>query len=172
MLSSENPAAMRLYAQHAGMDLLPTVACVGDPRPEAAPDAAARVEDAGEAGIALADAIGREIRGAGHGPDIAASLGLGGRLIVFEDRAFALAREGIVTLLAGRDEEAAAIALWGGLLTAPPGSTAIVTFLTAQQKWAVRACLHADLPLSVDSPVMTRGRLGPLTPYVPSGAFL
>ena len=44
--------------------------------------------------------------------------------------------------------------------------------MTAAQQWAIRVCLDAGLPLSVDSPVMTRGRLGPLTPYVPSGAYL
>lgn len=172
VLSSENPAAMRLYAHHAGMDLHPTVACVGIPSLSAAPQEAGRVEDAGSAGIEIADAIGREVRGAGHGPDIAASLGLGCRLLVYEDRAFALAREGNVTLLAGRDEEAASLVLWASFLTAPRGSTAIVTFLTAAQQWAIRVCLDADLPLSVDSPVMTRGRLGPLTPYVPSSAYL
>ena len=163
---------MRLYARRARLDVHPTVACVGIPKLDAAPEAARRVEDAGEDGIALADAIGREIRGAGHGPDIAASLDLGFRLLVYEDRAFALTREGSVALLAARDEEAAELALWGAFLTAPRGSTAIVTFLTAAQGWAIRTCLDAGLPLSVDSPVMTRGRLGPLTPYVPSGAYL
>ena len=62
--------------------------------------------------------------------------------------------------------------MWAAFLTAPRGSTAIVTFLTAAQQWAIRTCLDARLPLSVDSPVMTRGRLGPLAPYIPSGAFL
>lgn len=172
VLSSENPAAMRLYAHHAGMDLHPAVACVGIPDLSRAPACAAAVEDAGESGIALADAIGREIRGAGHGPDLGPALRLGYRLLVFEDRAFVLAREGNVTLLAARDDEAASLALWGAFLTAPRGSTAIVTFLTAAQQWAIRVCLGARLPLSVDSPVMTRGRLGPLTPYIPSGAYL
>ena len=106
---------MRLYARHARMDLHPTVACVGIPDLGAAPGGAARVEDAGAAGIELADAIGREVRGAGHGPDIAASLGLGCRLLVYEDRAFALTREGNVTLLAARDEDAASLVLWASL---------------------------------------------------------
>lgn len=172
VLSSENPAAMRLYARHAGMHVHPTVACVGIPMLDAAPSLATRVEDAGSAGIALADAIGREIRGAGHGPDVAASLELGCRLLVFEDRAFALVREGLVVALAGRDDEAAALALWAALLDAPRGATAIVAFLTAEQNWAIRVCLDAAMPLSVDSPVMTRGELGPLAPYIPSGAWL
>jgi ribosomal protein S18 acetylase RimI-like enzyme len=172
VLSSENPAAMRLYARHAGMHVAPSVAALGIPKLDAAPAEAARVEDAGNAGIALADAIGRELRGAGHGPDIEASLELGCRLLVYEDRAFALTREGFVVLLGARDEEAAALALWGALIEAPRGTTAIVTFLTAAQNWAIRVCLDAGLPLSIDSPVMTRGELGPLAPYIPSGAWL
>ncbi len=172
VLSSENPAAIRLYSRRAGMDLHPSVTCLGIPDLSGAPDLAARVEEAGDAGVALADSIGREVRGAGHGPDISASLALGCRLLVYEDRAFALIRDGNVTLLAGRDEEAASLVMWGAFLNAPRGATAIVTFLTAAQQWAIRVCLDAGLPLSVDSPVMTRGTLGPLAPYVPSSAYL
>lgn len=172
VLSSENPAAMRLYTDHAGMTLKPTVAAVGIPDLSRAPDDTAGVDDAGEAGIELADAIGREQRGAGHGPDLAACVGLGARLPVYEDRAFALAREGQVVLLGARDAQAAALALWGALLSAPRGSTAYVTFLTGAQQWAIRTCLSARMPLSVDSPVMTRGRLGPMAPYIPGGSFL
>ena len=50
------------------------------------------IVDAGEAGIAVADAIGRELRGAGHGRDLPVPMAHGARLLVFEDRAFALAR--------------------------------------------------------------------------------
>ncbi len=172
VLSSEHPAAMRLYAT-SGFALLPAVAAIGVPDLRRAPDAAARAENAGADGVELADAIGREVRGAGHAPDLEHALAAGGcRLLVVEDRAFALAREGNVILAAGRDDEAAELALWGALLSAPPGSTANVDFMTAAQQWAIRAVLDAKLPLSPDGPVMTSGRLGPLTPFLPSGAFL
>ena len=92
--------------------------------------------------------------------------------MTYEDRAFALVRDANISLLAARDEEAASAVLWGAWLTAPRSSTAVVCFLTGAQQWAIRAALDARLPLSVDSPVMVRGRLGPLAPYVPSGAFL
>lgn len=172
ILSSEHPAAMRLYAVSARLDVLPCVAAVGIPVLDQAPPQAARVEDAGAGGVALADAIGREVRGAGHGIDIAAALRFGARLLTFEDRAFALVRDANISLLAARDEEAASAVLWGAWLRAPRGSTTVACFLTGAQQWAIRACLDARLPLSVDSPVMIRGRLGPLAPYVPSGAFL
>jgi hypothetical protein len=36
----------------------------------------------------------------------------------------------------------------------------------------VQACLRAGLALSPDGPVYVRGDVGPLAPYLPSGAYL
>ena len=171
VLSSEHPGAMRRYAL-AGFDLHPTLAGVGIPELGNAPDAVSRVESAGDDGIPLADAIGRELRGAGHRPDLEYMVASGARLLTFEDRAFAVAREGNVMLLGARDDDAAALVLWAALVTAPPGATAAVSFITGSQQWAIRTLLDARVPLSLDSPVCVRGRVGPLAPYLPSGAFL
>ncbi|HEY5144334.1 MAG TPA: GNAT family N-acetyltransferase [Solirubrobacteraceae bacterium] len=171
ILSSEHPGAMRRYAR-AGFALDPCVAAMGIPDLTRAPDAVARVEDAGAAGIPLADAIGRAVRGAGHGPDIPTALAGGARLLVLEDRAFALMREGNVMLLAATDDEAAGTLLWAGLTRAPRGATALIDFMTGAQQWAITVCLDAGLPLSPDGPAFTKGRLGPLAPYLPSGAYL
>ncbi len=51
-------------------------------------------EDAGAAGLPLASALGRELRGAGYGEDLEVFLATGSRLLVFEDRAVVCAREG------------------------------------------------------------------------------
>ncbi len=171
ILSSEHPAAMRRYAR-AGFALAPCLAAMGIPDLSRAPDAVARVEDAGAAGIAAADRIGRVVRGAGHGRDLPVALAGGARLLVLEDRAFALMREGNVMLLAATDEDAAGTVLWAGLTGAPAGATALVDFMTGAQQWAIGVCLDAGLALSPDGPVCTRGRLGPLAPYLPSGAYL
>jgi GNAT superfamily N-acetyltransferase len=172
VLSTEQPAAMRRYGR-AGFALRPCVAAAGIPDRSRMPDGAARVEDAGDAGIAVADAIGRHVRGAGHGRDLPRFLENGSRLLVFEDRAFAvLAPAGRVLLLAGRDEEAARTVLWGTIAAAPPGATLSVDFLTAEQQWAIQVALDARLALSPDGPVFTSGDVGPLAPYVPSGAYL
>jgi len=170
ILSSPNPPAMATYAR-TGLAIRPCVAAAGIPDLERAPDLD-RVEDAGEAGIPLADAIGRELRGAGHGRDLPVPMAHGARLLVFEDRAFGLARGGTVTLLGARDDEAARRVLWGVFLTAGPGATVSVDFLTAGQDWALPVCLDARLPLSPDGPMFAGGALGPLAPYVPSGAYL
>ena len=81
---------MGIYA-HTGVPIRPCVAAAGIPDLSRAPDVD-DVVDAGEAGIAVADAIGRELRGAGHGRDLPVPMAHGARLLVFEDRAFALAR--------------------------------------------------------------------------------
>jgi GNAT superfamily N-acetyltransferase len=170
VLSSENPAAMRLYAG-LGLELRPCVSAAGIPDRARLP--ADGAGDAGEAGIPVADAIGRAVRGAGHGRDLAVALqDPGAKLLVVDDRAFALIRKERISLVAGLDEPAATRALQAALAAMPPGATATVDFLTAGQDWAVRACLDAGLALSPDGPFFTSGDLGPLRPYIPSGAYL
>jgi ribosomal protein S18 acetylase RimI-like enzyme len=171
ILSSESPAAMRRYAR-LGLDLRPCVAATGIVDRTRLPSADG-IEEAGPDGIPVADAIGRAVRGAGHGVDLEVAVGdPGTRLLLYEDRAFAVVRGERVMLLAGLDEPAATRALNAALAAIPPGATASVDFLTAGQDWAVRACLDAGLALSPDGPFFTGGDLGPLRPYVPSGAYL
>src|SRR3954469_7865284 len=89
ILSSESPAAMRLYAR-LGLELRPCVSAAGiaDRTRLSAQNGAVA---AGADGIAVADAIGRAVRGAGHGPDLAVALeNPGTTLLLVEDRAFAL----------------------------------------------------------------------------------
>ena len=50
--------------------------------------------------------------------------------------------------------------------------TVHVDLMTSGQDWAVRTCLDARLALSADGPLFTRGELGPLRPWLPSGALL
>jgi GNAT superfamily N-acetyltransferase len=171
ILSSESPAAMRRYAR-LGLELRPCVAAAGivDRTRLPADDG---VVEAGPDGIAVADAIGRAVRGAGHGVDLEIAVhDPGARLLLCEDRAFALVRKDRVSLLAGLDNPAATRALNAALAATPPGASVSVDFLTAGQDWAVRACLDAGLALSPDGPFFTGGDLGPMRPYIPSGAYL
>lgn len=171
ILSTESPAAMRRYAR-LGLDLRPCVAAAGtvDRARLPAPDG---VVDAGTAGIPVADAIGRAVRGAGHGVDLAVALeDPGAKLLLADDRAFAWVRDERIMLVAGLEDAAATRVLGAALAATPPGATVSVDFLSAGQDWAVRACLDAGLALSPDGPMFTAGDLGPLRPYVPSGAYL
>src|SRR3954470_16610778 len=89
ILSTEHPGAMRRYVL-AGLSLHPCVQAAGIPDRSRIPDVAGRVEDAGAAGIAVAEAVARHVRGAGHGPDLPVLLEHRCRLLTFEDRAFAV----------------------------------------------------------------------------------
>ena len=171
IVSSEKPAAMRRYGL-AGFELRPTIAAMGVPDLRRAPHGVEAVQDAGAAAIPLANRLGRELRGAGYGDDLEVFLATGSRLLVLDDRAVACAREGQVQLVLARDEEAASLVLWAALTTAPPGSTALVLFIDALQQWAIRVALDARLPLTPDGPLCVKGSLGPLTPFLPSGAWL
>jgi GNAT superfamily N-acetyltransferase len=171
ILSTESPAAMRRYAR-LGLDLRPCVAAAGIVDRTRLP-AADGVADAGAAGIPIADAIGRAVRGAGHGIDLEVALeDDASKLLLLEDRAFAWVRGERIMLLGGLDDAAATRVLNAAFAATPPGATVSVDFLSAGQDWAVRACLDAGLALSPDGPLFTAGDLGPLRPYVPSGAYL
>jgi hypothetical protein len=87
-------------------------------------------------------------------------------------RGFVVHRDGSPRLLAARDEEAAAALLWGALAEAPRGATVQVDFISAGQDWAIAVILEAGLALSPDGPLFVRGDVGPLRPYLPSGAYL
>jgi GNAT superfamily N-acetyltransferase len=171
IMSTAHPGAIRRYAS-AGFDLHPAVDAGGVPDLRRAPDAAASAVDAGAGGIPVADRLWREVRGAGLGRDIPSMLDAGGRLLLIEDRAAVIARGAQIWALAARDDEAAALAMWAALTTAPPGATASADCITGAQQWALRVCIDARLDLTPHGPLLTRGRLGPLTPYLPSGAYL
>ena len=71
-----------------------------------------------------------------------------------------------------RDDAAARTLLEDHLSRIGPGESAELLFVTAGQDWAVQAGLQAGLVLTPDGPVFTRGRLGSLRPWIPSGVFL
>jgi GNAT superfamily N-acetyltransferase len=170
VLSTTDPRAMGTYAR-TGLPIRPCVAAAGIPDLERAPDVD-DVVDAGDAGLPLADAIGRELRGAGHGRDLPVPMAHGARLVVFEDRGFAVVRGGNLIMLGARDAQAAQHVLWAVFVGAGPGATVNVDFLTAGQDWALPVCLDARLALSPDGPMFAGGSLGSLSPYIPSGAYL
>jgi hypothetical protein len=47
-----------------------------------------------------------------------------------------------------------------------------VRWITGGQDWALEVARAARLSLKPDGPICTRGRLGPLWPFLPSGAYL
>ena len=169
--SSEDPRAMRLYAR-AGFGLRPTVGLGGVLARSALP-ASLRAVESDE--VEHAAALGGPVRGGAYGPDdlaMAASRP-GHGLLLAPGRGFALHdADGHVAMLTATDEDAATDLLLSCFARAPAGGTVEVDYLTQGQDWAVRACLGAGLALSASGPVFTRGDLGPLRPWIPSGALL
>lgn len=170
ILSSEHPAAMRLYAT-SGFALRPTVSAAGIvDRGVLAPTPDVRAGGPGDFG--WMDGVSRAVRGAGYGPDLGNALETSSRLLVIEGRGWTFVRQEEIRSLVARDDEAAAQLLNAGLASMSRGATASVDAIAAGNDWAVRACLRAGLALSPSGPFFTRGALGPLTPYLPSGAYL
>jgi ribosomal protein S18 acetylase RimI-like enzyme len=171
ILSSADPKAMRRYAR-AGFALRPLVAAAGmvDRARLPAPHAGLRAGTGDD--LETTEAISRAVRGATHAPDIPNALANGCDLVLLGDRGFVVHREGSPRLLAARDEEAAAALLWAALAAAPPGASVQVDFISAGQDWAIAVVLEASLALSPDGPLFVRGEVGPLRPYLPSGAYL
>jgi len=169
--SSVDPRAMRLYAT-SGFDAVPCLAAAGILDRTAIP-ATLRARDAAPEDLELASAIGREVRGGAYDPaDLRTFVDSGFGFLRCGDDGIAFHIGGHPVLLAAREDEAATDLLWSCLAAAPAGGTVNVDCLSAGQDWAIRACLAAGLALSPDAPLFVRGELGPLRPWLPSGAYL
>ena len=171
ILSSTDPKAMRRYAR-AGFALRPAVAAAGIVDRAALPARHPEIRAATGDDLGATEAVSRAVRGATHAPDLPNALAGGHELLVLGDRGFVLHRGGAPGLLAARDEETAQALLWAALGASAPGATVHVDFMSAGQDWAVAVALEAGLALSPDGPIFVRGEVGPLRPYLPSGAWL
>ena len=170
ILSSLDPRALRSYAR-AGFGLQPAVEGFGVVRRAAIPrELGVRDGDSGD--LELAAAVDREQRGGGHGPDHGKLLEAGFGLLVLPDRGYVFERDGSPALLAARDDDAARALLWAALAESPPGHECGVMFVTQAQGWAVPVMLDAGLSLEPCGPTFVRGRLGPMSPYLPNPAYL
>ncbi|HEY3020054.1 MAG TPA: GNAT family N-acetyltransferase [Solirubrobacteraceae bacterium] len=171
VLSSTDPRAMRRYAL-AGFALRPLVAAAGIVDRAALPARHPDVHAATGDDLEATEAVSRAVRGATHAPDLPNALANGNEVLVLGERGFVVHRDGSPRLLAALDEEAAEALLWSALAASPPGATVQVDFISAGQDWAIAVLLAARLALSPEGPLFVRGDVGPLRPYLPSGAYL
>jgi GNAT superfamily N-acetyltransferase len=170
IMSSEDPKAMRRYAL-AGFDMHPCVAAAGVLRADLPPVPAGIEEPDPDTGIARAAPISRAVRGASHGADLRELLDAGFRMLTLPG-GFVIHDEGTVRLLAAHDDETAARLMTAAFAQAPRGATVQVDLIRAGHDWAIRTALHAGLALTVGGAVFTRGDVGPMRPYIPTGAWL
>jgi GNAT superfamily N-acetyltransferase len=168
ILSSRDPRALRAYAR-LGLTAQPALKAKGVPRGVREPGG---VREATAADRPFLDAVSRHVRGAAHGSDMLTFLEIGATILIAEDRGYAVVRgAGGVRQLAAFDEAGARDVLQAALARAT--GEIEVEWLTERQPWAIPVCLDAGLQLYPDcGPVFAAGDVGPLTPYLPSGAFL
>lgn len=170
ILASEDVRALRLY-NRAGFAARPCFEAFGRLVRRPAAPAAVRPgrwpEDR-----ALIDAAGRFVRGAGHGEDVGTMLDSGIDLLVHEAGGFAACRGGDIKLLAADRDEVAAGLLRAALDGTPPDGTALVSGIGQGQDWALSVALEAGLGLRPGGAIFVRGEVGPMRPYLPSGAYL
>jgi GNAT superfamily N-acetyltransferase len=176
--SSDDPAAIRRYGR-AGFELRPCMILKGRPSPPDALPSWSGVRPGTAADLALCEHVGRTVRGASHGSDLRALfdagsglLDSGAELLVVEDRGFALQHDGMPGMIAALDDEAARSLLLATLAEVPEGSDTFAPFVDARQGWAFDVALAAGLDIVPGGPLFVRGEVGPMTPYLPSGAYL
>ena len=168
ILASPDSRALRAYSR-AGFAPHPCLHASGRPQ---GVDAPSGVREGGAGDLELTERVDLAVRGVAHGSDIDALLRAGCRLLVAEDRGYAMVGRGSVRLLAAFDDDAAADLLRAALASVPPGEEFSVDWVTAHQAWAIGPVLDAGLALSVNGAVFVRGDVGPFRPYLPSGAYL
>ena len=173
IVSSMHPAALRRYARSPGFTLLPTLGLSGIcDRGRAPTKLRSRPGDLA-ADAETIEAASRHVRGASHLCDLPTHLDRpGSALLVVDGDGFACVSEGTVKLLAARTEDAAEDLLWSAMLGGPEGEAVSVDFVTAANQWAFRVGLEAGLSIGDWGALFTRGGLGPLAPFLPSGAYL
>jgi predicted N-acetyltransferase YhbS len=173
ILSSSDPRAMRRYFR-AGFRVHPCLAAAGEINRARIPAGLrARPGDLdSEVDRATIDAASRFVRSASHLEDVGVMIASGSRLLVISDRGWAIARDGAPAVVAALDEEAATDLTWSCLATGEAGAPTHIDFITQGNDWAVALALDAGLSLTPDGPTFVRGELGPLAPYLPSGAYL
>ncbi|WP_035871467.1 GNAT family N-acetyltransferase [Kitasatospora cheerisanensis] len=174
LCASPSAAAARRY-RAAGFTLHPTMRLTGRVDRERLLDPGDVPVHRGNAShLHLLDSVDRRLRGAAHGPDHGFMLAHFEELLVADTLAgtgYCYRDGGTVQLVAATSKRIAARLLREALARVPADTDADVSFLTAEQEWAVDVGLDLGLSLS------TRGYLGvrgmrPPAPYVPNGGYL
>ncbi len=174
LCASPSPAAARRY-RAAGFTLHPAMRLTGRVDRERLLDPGDIPVHAGNAThLHLLDSVDRRVRGAAHGPDHPFMLAHFEELLVADTLAgtgYCYRDGGTVQLLAATSKRIAARLLREALARVPVGTEASVSFLTAEQEWAVDVGLDLGLSLSTRGYLALRG-MRPPAPYVPDGGYL
>jgi GNAT superfamily N-acetyltransferase len=167
--ASRDPSAVALYSS-AGFSCHPTLIADGVIRRGVTADP--RVRRGGVADVAVVEAVDRRRRSSARGVDIEELLRAPeNRLLMLEDRGYAVAKDDRLVTLGAMDDEAAVALLETALADVPQGANVEVGWLTSSQQWAISTLVRAGVDLHPSGAVMVRGMPGPPTPYIPSGGY-
>lgn len=169
--STVDPHALRRY-RRAGFDLVPAYVGKGTVDRSLLPRGTGVRAGDHDDDRDLVDAVLLDQRGARSGTDLDVLRDNGWPLLVLDDgaeRGFCVVRPGNPVWLGATTPEAGRRVLAAAI--AECGDEVEVDWLTAEQQWAVDACLDLRLALHGGASLCLRGRPGPLTAYLPSGAF-
>jgi GNAT superfamily N-acetyltransferase len=172
LLSSADPKAVRRYAM-AGFALHPGYVAMGTLDRALLPGGLGVRDGDWSRDGALVDDVVTQLRGAPYGPDLEAMQVTGQRLLIAEDgteRGFAVVRNGGVGSLGATSPVVAQALLWATLAQAEAPEVTL-EWLTADQQWAIDVALQARLSLGAGPSSCRRATLGPMTPYLPGGAY-
>jgi GNAT superfamily N-acetyltransferase len=172
IMCSRDPRANRRYIQ-AGFEAHPAMTAMGPLRRGGLP-AVSGVRDAGVDGLELAAHVDRVVRGASHGADHTWLVSMGDAVRTLDDsrgRGYALVEEARLHMLAATEPAAARALLVDALARMPDGTELDIGWLTGGQQWAFPVLLSAGAQLQPSGPLMVRGGPGPLSPWIPHGAF-
>jgi ribosomal protein S18 acetylase RimI-like enzyme len=167
IIASNDPRALRLYGT-SGFRLEPTFRADGPVDASLIPAPDPGIAELPPIELERLAPISRAVRGASHTLDLGVELLRGASIFWLEDRGFVVTTPGRgVRMVAARDDDAARALLWYGLHQLRGEPMIDVSFVTGQQQWALEVLLAARLSLRAYGAIATRGRVGPMHPYIP-----
>lgn len=167
LAASDDPRAVRRY-RAAGFDLHPAMTLAGTLDRSMLPRVTG-IREAVEGDLAVLDELGRQVRGAAHGPDHGPLAAVGTPLVDTRHRGFAYAGRSGPTLLAAIDEDTATRLLWACLARAE--DAVAITHVTAANQWALDVGMAARLTLTTHGYLGVRG-MAPPVGYLHHGSVL
>jgi len=153
----------------AGFELHPTAVAYGPVRKSL--DMHPGVRKGSIDDSSYANEIDRSVRGADRGTDVEFQLSIGYQLLVDDEGGYAVVWEGRIAMLSALDEGIATRLLLSAIAQCPSGATVDVSWITAEQQWAVRAVASAGVPIRIHEAIMMRNKWQPQLPYLPNGIF-
>jgi GNAT superfamily N-acetyltransferase len=170
--ASDDPKALRRY-HAAGFELHPCYVVKGTLDRSLLP-AAGTVKAGGYAEHRdLIEEIALLQRGAPHGPDLDFYEEMGRPLFVVDSsagRGYVVCADAAPAVLAATTPAAARELLWTALAEATKDDLDL-DWLGGDQQWALDVALDARLSLRPSGSFCVAGAVGPMSPYIPNGAF-